>query len=119
MSKEEITTWAISLVTLAVLVAFEFLAIGRNPAYRKRELLRRTIGILTVLGVSGAHVYHVGGDLGEWAQVAVFFGVGGVVALVAQRWERSRKRRLVSGEGRKNGDQREWQGKTRESTGGH
>jgi hypothetical protein len=111
MDNAEITTWFISLVTLAVLVALEYLAFGRNPAYRKRELLRRTIGILTVLGVGGGHVYHTGGDLAQWARMVVFFCAAGLVALVVQRWERSRKRRL--GEGR-NGDQREWQ-KARET----
>jgi hypothetical protein len=109
MSEGEITTWAVFLSILTAMVVLEFLAIGRHPAYRKRELFRRVVGILTVLGLSGATIHHTGGDWYTWGMITVFFGAAGGAAWVAQRWERSRKRRLREpGEGRNgSGNQRE------------
>jgi hypothetical protein len=103
------------LVILAAMVTLEFLAIGRNPAYRKRELFRRVIGILTVLGLSGGAIHYTEGDWETWGIIAVFFGAAGITALAAGRWERRRKLRL--GEGRNgNGDQRKRE-KARETAG--
>jgi hypothetical protein len=101
MGNGEITTLGLFLVILTAMVTLEFLAIGRHPAYRKRELFRRSVGILTVLGLSGGVVHFTGGDWFTWGMIALFFGAAGGTALVAQRWERGRKRRL--GEGRKHG----------------
>jgi hypothetical protein len=111
MSNAEITTLVVFLLILAAMVTLEFLAIGRHPAYRKRELFRRSISILTVLGLSAGAIHYTKGDWETWGIIAVFFGAAGLTALAAARWERSRKRRLREG---RNGDQRERHGKARE-----
>jgi hypothetical protein len=118
MSNAEITTWFISLATLGTLAAFEYLALGRNPAYRKRELFRRGIGIVIVLGISGGHIHHTGGDWQAWRILTVFLSSYWLVALLAQRWELRRKRRLRNGEGRNGNGKRDWQ-KARETIGEH
>lgn len=88
-----VTTFAklylLPLVYLAAAILVEHMAF-RSPGWQRRELVRRAVGVVTVLAATflpvaaGALAFHT------WLYIAVAFGVAGLVKVGAAAYERGK-----------------------------
>lgn len=85
----EIGSIVVPLLYLALVTAVEHMAF-RQPHWQRRELVRRAIGIVTVLGFTLLPVSTGQADLRTWVIIAAGFAVAGAVKVAAAAYEREK-----------------------------